>query len=104
MAKMTVIYRAPADKAAFEQHYFNVHIPLAKRLPGLQKYEISRSPIMSTTGHNKVFLIGNLYFEDMETMRQAFASEIGKQCAADRRILAPNDDDVQIYLYDTTEV
>jgi len=48
MAQMTVIYRTPADKAAFDQLYFNVHIPLAKQLPGLIKYEISKAPLIST--------------------------------------------------------
>jgi hypothetical protein len=40
----------------------------------------------------------------MEAMKQAFASELGQQCAADRKILAPTNDDVQIYLYDTVVV
>lgn len=104
MAQMTVIYRTPADPAAFDQHYFNVHVPLANQLPGLIKYEINRAPLLSTTGHTDAYLIGHLYFESMETMKQAFASEIGQQCAADRRILAPTHDDVQIYLYDTKVV
>jgi len=41
MAKMTVIYQTPKDISAFEKHYFDVHIPLAKQLPGLIKYEIN---------------------------------------------------------------
>jgi len=40
MAKMTVIYQTPKDIPAFEKHYFDVHIPLAKQLPVLIKYEI----------------------------------------------------------------
>jgi uncharacterized protein (TIGR02118 family) len=77
-----------------------VHIPLAKQLPGLIKYEISDETIVSTTGHSS-YRIANLYFESMEAIKIAFASEIGQKCAADRKILAPNNDDVQIYLYDT---
>lgn len=101
---MTVIYKTPKDKATFDKHYFEVHIPLAKKLSGLIKYEISKGTPMSTTEHTDVYLIGNLYFESMDAMRNAFASETGKACAADRKILAPTNDDVQIYLYDTTEV
>lgn len=104
MAQMTVIYRTPADPAAFDKHYFEVHIPLAKKLPHLIKYEISKTPPISTTGHTGVYLVGNLYFESMDALKQAFASEIGQQCAADRKILAPTNEDVQIYLYDTREV
>src|SRR5947207_12325544 len=99
MAKMTAIYKTPKDQEAFERHYFDVHIPLAKQLPGLIKYEISDAAIASTTGHS-AYRIANLYFESLEAMMNAFRSEIGQKCAVDRKILADNED-VQIYLYDT---
>jgi uncharacterized protein (TIGR02118 family) len=103
MVKMTVIYKTPKDKEFFERHYFDVHVPLAKQLPGLIKYEINDGPIISTTGHSETYRIANLYFDTLETMMNAFHSEIGLKCAADRKILA-NDEDVQIYLYDTTNI
>jgi len=99
MAKMTAIYKTPKDQEAFERHYFDVHIPLAKQLPGLIKYEISDAAIASTTGHS-AYRIANLYFESLEAMMNAFQSEIGQKCAVDRKILA-NNEEVQIYLYDT---
>ena len=101
---MTVIYKTPKDKEAFERHYFNVHIPLAKQLPGLIKYEINDGSIVTTTGHTDVYRIANLYFDKLDEMMNAFGSVIGKQCAADRKILAPNNEDVQIYLYDTVSL
>ncbi|HET6992397.1 MAG TPA: EthD family reductase [Bacteroidia bacterium] len=100
MAKMTVVYKTPKDKEFFEKHYFDVHVPLAKQLPGLIKYEINDGPIVSTTGHSETYRIANLYFESLEVMMNAFRSEVGQKCAADRKILASNED-VQIYLYDT---
>lgn len=100
---MTVIYKTPKDFDFFEKHYFNVHLPLAKQLPGLLKYEINESSITSTTGHSDIYRIANLYFETMETMMSAFQSEIGQKCAVDRKILADNDS-VQIYLYDTKNI
>lgn len=100
MAKMIVVYKTPKDKVAFEEHYQNIHIPLAKQLPGLLKYEINNGDIFSTTGHTEVYKIATLYFETMDIMMAAFKSEIGQQCAEDRRILASNED-VQIYVFDT---
>ena len=41
MARMVVIYKTPKDVAAFTGHYFETHVPLAKRLPGLRKYEVN---------------------------------------------------------------
>lgn len=103
MAKMTVIYNTPKDIEFFEKHYFEVHVPLAKQLPGLIKYEINEGSIISTTGHSEPYRIANLYFDSLESMMDSFRSEIGQKCAADRKILAENDH-VQIYLYNTKEV
>jgi len=33
---MIVIYKTPKDVEVFNKHYFEVHIPLAKKLPGLK--------------------------------------------------------------------
>ncbi len=104
MARMIAIYKTPKDMAAFDKHYFEVHIPLAKKLPGLIKYDVGRSPIISTTGHSDTYCIGTLHFDSLDTIKAAFASPQGQACAIDRRILAPNDEDVQIYLFETEDV
>lgn len=104
MAKMVVVYRRPADPAVFEQHYFEVHVPLAKGLPGLRRYEVSRGPVMGLAGAIDPFLIATLHFDSLADLRAAFASETGKACAADRRIFAPDDADVQMFLFDEREV
>ena len=103
MAKMTVIYKTPKNIDFFERHYFEVHIPLAKQLEGLIKCEINDNAISSTTGHS-CYRIAHLYFNSQGAIKKAFASEIGQKCAADGKILAPNNEDVQIYLYDTKEI
>jgi len=104
MARMVVIYRTPKDPAAFDAHYLEVHVPLAKQLPGLRKYEVSRWPIVTPAGDPEPYLIGTLYFDDLAAIRRAFATPEGQACAADRRVLAPDDDDVQMYLFDAVEV
>ena len=104
MARMVVIYRTPKDPTAFDAHYLEVHVPLAKLLPGLRKYEVSRRPIVTPAGDPEPYLIGTLYFDDLAAIRRAFATPEGQACAADRRVLAPDDDDVQMYLFDVVEV
>lgn len=101
---MIAIHKTPKDRDAFDKHYFEVHIPLAKKLPGLIKYDVGKSPIISPTGHSDIYCIGTLHFESMDAIKAAFASAEGQACAADRRILAPTNDDVQIYLFDTVDV
>ncbi|MGN6340941.1 MAG: EthD family reductase [Ginsengibacter sp.] len=102
MATMMVIYKTPRDKESFLEHYFDVHIPLAKKLRGLIKYKVSQNPVSVITGQD-VFLVGELIFASMEDIKSAFASPEGRACAEDRKILAA-DDKVQIYLYESIEV
>lgn len=104
MARMVVVYGTPENPEEFDRHYFDVHIPLAKKLPGLRKYEVSRGPISAPAGDGAPYLIGTLHFDDMAAIDRAFASEAGRACAADRRVLAPEDADIRMYLFDEYEV
>jgi uncharacterized protein (TIGR02118 family) len=100
MAQMIIIYKTPKDPNAFNKHYFEVHVPLAKQLPGLRKYEVSKGPIVSLAGAADTYFIATLHFDSVAAIKEAFASECGRACAADRRILAPDDKDVQMFLLD----
>ena len=99
MARMVVIYKTPSDKAEFDKHYYEVHIPLAKGLPGLEKYEVSTEPVLTMGFASDTYLVAILSFPSLESMKEAFATEVGKACAVDRRILA-SDEKVQIFLFD----
>jgi uncharacterized protein (TIGR02118 family) len=104
MARMVVIYNTPMDPEAFNRHYFEKHVPLAKKLPGLRKYEVSVGPITSPAGNSDEFMVATLHFDDMAAIRRAFASEVGQACAADRRELAPDTSTFQTFLFDSEEV
>ena len=104
MARMVVIYRTPKNIEAFDRHYFEVHVPLAKKLPGLRKYEISQGPVAVLAGSSDVYLIGTLHFDDLAAMKKAFASPEGQAAAADRRVYAPDETGVQMFLFEDREV
>ena len=103
MVRMFAIYKMPKDSEFFDRHYFETHIPLAKTLPGLISILVPKVVFMSTTGHDDVYCIGTLHFESLEAVKTAFASAQGKACAMDRKILAPHQNDVQIYIFDSIE-
>jgi hypothetical protein len=42
MHKFIALYKKPADPAAFDKRYFDQHIPLANKIPGLKKVEVSK--------------------------------------------------------------
>ena len=46
MAKLYAIYQQPTDPAAFDAYYFGTHVPLAKTIPGLLNYEVTRGDVM----------------------------------------------------------
>jgi uncharacterized protein (TIGR02118 family) len=104
MACMMVVYKTPKNVAAFDKHYFEVHIPLAKQLPGLRKYEVNRGPVAALAGGKDAHLVALLHFDSMAAIQAAFASDCGKAAAADRRIFAPDDADVQMFLFETQVV
>ena len=85
-------------------HYFDVHIQLAKKLPGLRKYEISYGPVAVLAGSPDVYLIGTLHFDDLAAIKKAFASPEGQAAAADRQVYAPDNTGVQMFLFDDREV
>jgi uncharacterized protein (TIGR02118 family) len=101
MAQMIVIYKTPKNPAAFDRHYFEVHIPLARQLPGLRKLETNRGPIISLHGASDVHLVTTLHFDSLSDVNAAFMTECGRACAADRQQLAPHANDVQMFLFDT---
>jgi uncharacterized protein (TIGR02118 family) len=90
MARMVVVYRAPEDAEAFSRHYFETHVPLAKRLPELRKYEVSHGPIACPADSFDAYMIATLHFDDMAALRTALASEEGQACGADRWKIAEN--------------
>ena len=83
MAKLFAIYQQPKDPAAFDDYYFNKHVPLAKKIPGLRSYEVTRGDVMGMSGKHGVYLIAILEFASMEAVGAAMASPEGQATAAD---------------------
>lgn len=101
MAQMIVIYAMPRNPAAFDRHYFEVQVPLARRLPGLRRLETNRGPVISLYGAGDVHLVATLHFDSLCDINAALMSEGGRAFAAGRRQLAPHANEVQMFLFDT---
>ncbi len=82
MVKLVALYKKPADVEAFEKHYNEVHAPLARKMPGLQKMEVSHM-FGSPGGEPKFYMTAEMYFESKELMFAALGSEAGKAAAKD---------------------
>jgi uncharacterized protein (TIGR02118 family) len=82
MVKLIAVYQKAENTAAFEEHYRNVHLPLAKKMPGLRKCElgwVSGSP----GGEPRYHLVAELYFDDKAALKAALMSPEGAAAAKD---------------------
>lgn len=84
MAKVYAMYRTPADPAAFDRYYFGTHVPIAKKIPGLRQYEVTRGPVSLLTGAASAYhLVATLTFDSLAAIHAALASPEGQATAAD---------------------
>jgi uncharacterized protein (TIGR02118 family) len=82
-AKIFAVYQQPADPAAFDRYYFGKHIPLAKTIPGLLSYEVTRGDVLGMQGKHGTYLIATLEFESVQSIAAAMSSPQGQAVAAD---------------------
>jgi len=101
MARVVVFYRTPKDIAAFDEHYFETHVALAKMLPGLRKHEIRQG--LQAIQDSALHLVATFRFDSADAASWALASPEGKALGADRRRFVPNDNDVLMFLIDSDD-
>ena len=77
------MYKTPTDAAAFDKYYAETHIPIAKKIPGLRRYEVSRGPVVTPGGPSSFHLIATLHFDNLAAIQQAFASPEGQAAGGD---------------------
>jgi uncharacterized protein (TIGR02118 family) len=102
MAQVVVTYKMPKDTAAFDKYYAETHIPLAKKMPGLRKYQISKGPVATPAGPSGIHLMAILTFDNMAAVGAAFGSAEGRATAADVPKFASGGAD--IVFFDTSDV
>ena len=85
MVKLIALYRKPEDAEAlaeFEKHYFEVHMPLVEKTPGLMRSEVAK--ISGLPGmENKYHLMAEMYYESMDSFNSGMASPEGRAAAKD---------------------
>jgi uncharacterized protein (TIGR02118 family) len=66
----------------FARYWREVHVPLARDLPGLRGYSIS-TVVEAPDGERPYDGVAELWFDDIESLRRSFASPTGERARLD---------------------
>ena len=80
--KLLALYKKPDDTAAFDDHYFNIHLPLAQKMPGLRHLECQKI-VGSPMGKSQYHLLVEMTFDSQADLDAAMSSPEGKTAAKD---------------------
>lgn len=89
MYKLMVLYPHPADPQAFKAYYVNQHLPMARKLDGMLRFDYA-FPEALGDATSPWFCIFQAYFPDQATLLTALQSPTGKALAADVPNYSPN--------------
>jgi uncharacterized protein (TIGR02118 family) len=83
MVKVMVLYGPPSDAGAFEDYYANTHLPLAAKMPGVQKLEAGK--VIGTPDGQPApyYRVAEVYFDSPEDMQQSLGSPEGQATVED---------------------
>lgn len=83
MYQLTALYNHPEDVAAFDAHYDGTHAPLANKMPGVQRYTVSR-PGPDQDGNPPAYhLVAVVEWADEASFGAAIGSPEGQAALAD---------------------
>lgn len=83
LAKLVVLYNVPeAEQARFEQQYFETHVPLAKKMPGLRSIEVFKNPRNVMKGPVPFYMMATLAFDNKDALKAALGSPEGQAAGA----------------------
>jgi uncharacterized protein (TIGR02118 family) len=102
MAKLIALYKKPANAAAFDKHYFSTHLGIAKKVPGLRRYEVSTGAVATPQGDSPYHLVAVLSFDSMAAIQQALSTAEGQAAAGDLANFAQAG--VELLVFDSKDV
>lgn len=70
--KLVALYKTPEDPAAFDESYFNSHMPLIQKVPDLQRTVITR--FTRTLMGDEYYMMAEMYFPDLDKLKDAMKS------------------------------
>lgn len=82
MYKLVAFFTPPDNVEEFDAHYNEIHAPLMKKVPGLQKLVVSRN-VRAFGGDAPYYLIAEMHFADKDAFKAAMASPENQEAGKD---------------------
>ncbi len=83
MIKVTVLYGHPASPDEFENYYASTHLPLAAKMKGVARIELTKFVAGPDGGKPAFYRMAELYFTTKAQMEQSLESAEGQATVAD---------------------
>lgn len=83
MIKLTVLYGPPTNAEDFENYYSNTHLPIAAKMKGVDRLELTRFVPGPDGIPPNYYRMAELYFSTDEQMQATMSSPEGEATVAD---------------------
>ena len=83
MMKVTVLYGHPKSPDEFEKYYESTHLPLAGKVKGVDRLELTKFISAPDGGKPAFYRMAELYFATEVQMEHSLGSDEGKAAVAD---------------------
>jgi len=83
MPKVTVLYGHPTNAGDFEKYYSATHMPLAAKMKGVARLELTRFAPGPDGARPAFYRMAELYFETQAQMQETLNSPEGQAAVAD---------------------
>lgn len=88
-AKLIVLYSEPENREEFDKKYFETHVPLAEKLPGLARMEVAKVEGNLMGGPVPYYMIAELTFDSLDDLKSAMGSPQGREAGKNLMSFVP---------------
>lgn len=83
MNKVTILYGHPKDPEAFEEYYSKTHLPLAAKMKGVERLELTRFEAGPDGVKPAYYRMAELSFPNETQLQNTLSSPEGRAAVAD---------------------
>ena len=75
-AKLVALYREPENRAEFDKKYFETHMPLVEKMPGLRGVDVVRFEKNLMGKDMPYYMMATLSFDSQDALKAAIRARV----------------------------